>query len=518
MKFCKSSFLVFALYLSGCFPMFFLRAQEISGPVLRVHSDLVLLDTTVLDAHGMPATGLKKDDFVLLVDGVEKPIAWFDTVAQTPLPVAAEKPSEVLDVRCPDQFGRTPLTIFVLDEVNTHFADSGYARRNLEGYLVRQPRLLRQAAALFVLTDHGLQMAQPFTADRDLLVKALQQTHVVNAWNLERSMSVGEGVADRLAVSLSALEQMAHAVRSLPVHKTMIWLGAGFPSVDPTTLTPGVRKMLDEDLENVTNLMLEARISLDAIDPTSTAAGMTEVTDAAQLAFLSAAGDSSSTLSDPFDKSFDFDRLSPVSGGRVLRGRNDVGAMVDRAVEAGASFYTLGYVPMHAESAAPAFHKIEVKMRRPGLTVMSRQGYYSSLPEASIAARERTQADLNDAVSTQIPMTDLQVLVEGQQGHYRVKVTSDKLHWKSEADGALLASVQIVTAARSAKGDLLAHRLLTETAHARSGTEPEMEPRKVQFAIDFELPADTATLRFVVRDAASGRMGTFDLNLQPKSR
>lgn len=488
-----------------------LASQQSSMPVLRVHSDLVLLDTSVVDAKGNPVTGLHREDFAIYVDGQPKPIAAFDAVEARPLPEAAKSASAVLDVRRPATFGAAPLTIFVLDEVNTHFPDSSYAKRNLEAYMEKQPHVLPQAAALFVLTDGGLRLEQAFTADRDLLMEALKKTRIENAWNLENSKSVGEGVADRLAASLTSLEQIAHSVRSIPVHKTLIWLGAGFPSVDPTTLTPSVKKMLDADLEYVTNMLLDARISLDAIDPTSSAAAMTEVTDASQLAFLAAAGDSSSTLSDPFDKSFDFDRLAPVSGGRVLRGRNDVGALVAAAARAGAEYYSLGYVPEHAGDAAPKYHKIEVRLKRRDLTVLSRQGYYSGVSENALKTRERMQADLNDAVVTAIPMTDLQLSAEGANGHYKVSVTSARLNWKQEADGKLAANVQIVAAALSNKGVVLSHRLLQETAHAAVDVEPEINPHAVAFAIDLNLPVNATRVRFVVRDAATGKMGTFDL-------
>jgi VWFA-related protein len=488
-----------------------LASQQGSMPVLRVHSDLVVLDTSVVDAKGNPVTGLHRDDFAIYVDGQPKPIAAFDTVEERPLPETARSANAVLDVRRPATFGATPLTIFVLDEVNTHFTDTSYAKRSLEAYMEKQPRVLPQAAALFVLTDGGLRLEQAFTADRDLMLEALKKTRIENAWNLENSKSVGEGVADRLAVSLTSLEQIAHSVRAIPVHKTLIWLGAGFPSVDPTTLTPSVKKMLDGDMEYVTNILLDARISLDAVDPTSMAAGMTEVTDASQLAFLAAAGDSSSTLSDPFDKSFDFDRLAPVSGGRVLRGRNDVGALVDAAARAGAAYYSLGYVPEHTGDAAPKYHKIEVRLKRRDLTVLSRQGYYSGVSESALKTRERMQADLNDAVATAIPMTDLQMSAVGENGHYKVSVASARLNWKQEADGKLGASVQIVAAALSNKGVVLNHKLQQETAHAAVDAEPEIHPREVVFPIDLNVPAGATMVRFVVRDAATGKMGTFDL-------
>jgi VWFA-related protein len=489
-------------------------AQEITGPVLRVETRLVLLDTTVLDTDGKPVAGLTQEDFSILVDGKQRRIASFDRAEERFLPDAARGRNTTLDVYQPKQFGSSPLTIFVIDEVNTHFSDTVYAVHSLEDFLLKQPTSLPQATELFALKDHGLQLLQGFTADRTLLLQALKKTSVQNAWNLEQSHSVGEGVTERLAVSLSALEQIAHSVRSIPAHKTMLWLGAGFPSVDPTSLTPSVQRMLDTDLEHVTNSLLEARIVLDAVDPTTTAAGMTEITDPAQFAFLQAAGDSSSQLSDPFDKSLDFDRLAPISGGRVLRGRNDIAALVEHAVHAGANYYSLGFRPNFETETRPQFHKIEVLCRKAGVTVLSRQGFYSAIPVGAEGQRNRIQADLNDAVLSALPMTDLKVHAEQKERHYLVQVGSEGLHWNTDANGQWEASVEILAAALSKQKTILAHRLIAESAQAPSASDPDVNPRMVSFSTDLAPSASAAMIRFVVRDASTGHMGTFDLPLK----
>lgn len=488
-------------------------AQQITGPVLHIETKLVLLDTTVLDAAGNPVAGLVPEDFVLLVDGKPRRIASFDRAEERLLPEPARARNKTLDLRQPEKFGSSPLTIFVIDEVNTHFADTVYAIHSLKGFLDKQPESLPQAAEVFALKDSGLQLLQGFTADRALLLQALKKTTVQNAWNLEQSHSVGEGVSERLSVSLSALEQIAHSVRSIPSHKTMLWLGAGFPSVDATTLTPSVQKILDVDLEHLTNSLLDARISLDAIDPTSTAAGMTEITDVAQLAFLQAAGDSSSMLSDPFDKSLDFDRLAPVSGGRVLRGRNNIDALIGQAIHAGANYYSLGFRPENESETKPQFHKIEVRCRKAGVTLLSRQGFYSSVPTEAAGQRDRIQEDLNDAVLSALPMTDLKVYAVQKDGHYQVQVSSEGLHWISDANGQWNAHVQILVAALSNHPAVLTHRLLSESAHAPASTDPGVTPQTVSFVMELVPVTGARLIRFVVRDASTGHMGTFDIPL-----
>lgn len=333
-----------ALY-AGLLPAIHAQNVKQSAPVIRVTTRLVLLDTSVLDAKGIPVQGLTQQDFVVMEDGRPQKIVSFDAPKERLLPETARKPGVTLDVTKPQQFGRAPVTIFVLDEMNTHFADASFAVRSLRTYLEKQPKLLPQATALFTVTNSGFQLLQSYTADRDLLLRALNAHRIVYAWKLEQSKSVGNEVVDRLDTSLSAMEQIAQNAAALPSHKNLIWIGAGFPTLDPDSLSPAMEKLLKDALQLVADELLDARIALYAVDPTSSAAGMTGITDESQLDFLAAAGDSTSRLSDPFDKSLDFDRLAPVSGGRVIRGLNNVDKQIDLSIRVAGSYYTLGYLP-----------------------------------------------------------------------------------------------------------------------------------------------------------------------------
>ena len=55
-------------------------------PVIRTDVHQVLIPTTVTDSHGHPVQGLRKQDFRLLEDGVERPLANF-FVADGPISI-----------------------------------------------------------------------------------------------------------------------------------------------------------------------------------------------------------------------------------------------------------------------------------------------------------------------------------------------------------------------------------------------------------------------------------------------
>jgi hypothetical protein len=126
------------------------------------------------------------------------------------------------------------------------------------------------------------------------------------------------------------------------------------------------------------------------VDPTSTAAGMVEITDPTQLEFAQAAGDSFVSNAEPFGSQLDFDRLGPVTGGRVIRGMNNIDKQIANSVDFGTNFYTIGYSPSNSNSAPRQYRNIRVVCLPTGLTVTTRNGYYTPPPWPVRAQRKHS--------------------------------------------------------------------------------------------------------------------------------
>ena len=181
-------------------------------------------------------------------------------------------------------------------------------------------------------------------------------------------------------------------------------MGGGFPSLDPEALDDEDLKEVKETLQHVTNVLLHTRVTLYAVDPTSLAPGMTEITDASQMAFVLAAGDSLAHNSDPLNATEDFDQLGPVTGGRVVRGRNDIARQIAASVDLGDRFYTLSYTPSSSSDAAVQYRRIRVDCLRRVLSA-TRAGYYSGQTAQEKSAATVTY-DLTTAAESSIPLTD----------------------------------------------------------------------------------------------------------------
>lgn len=477
-------------------------------PTLRISTRLVLLDTNVVDAHGSPVTGLTAKDFAVYEDKQPERIVSFEAPEAHVLPPHVSV-ATVFDPGRPAAFGSSAVTLFVLDEVNTHFADSAYAVHSIEGYLAKQGDVLSQPATLVVVRDSSFKQLVPFTLDKQKFLAALHGFVPEQAWALEQSMSVGEGVADRLDRSLSTLEQLAQYGARIPGRKNLVWVGAGFPSIDPEALTEGTHRMLQNMLQHVTDVLLENRVTLYAVDPTTTAAGLQEVTDPVQLAFASAVG-TGGKLMDPFDHQFDFDRLGPVTGGKVLRGMNDVDREIGDSIASGGNYYTIGYRPSNGSDVPGQFRHIKIVCLRPGLTATTHDGYYTSSPKATLAS-DTIGYDLNNAATASIPFNAVGFTADrSPDGSFVLHVQSRDLTWV-DAGEQQQAQVQVLAVALSGKGKILGHALLSETASAAQTVDTRAPAQKARFTVSLSPQSGAETLRLVVRDTASGRMGTLDL-------
>jgi hypothetical protein len=132
---------------------------------IRVTSDLVYLDVTVVDRKGNPVvTGLTKNDFTITENGKPKRIFSFDTPVAGAETSAAASPaigSETVQVPNTKTAQKGPATILVLDLLNTPFVDSAYARDSIRRYLAKQPQRLASPTELMVLNNTAALHPQP---------------------------------------------------------------------------------------------------------------------------------------------------------------------------------------------------------------------------------------------------------------------------------------------------------------------------------------------------------------------
>jgi hypothetical protein len=125
--------------------------------------------------------------------------------------------------------------------------------------------------------------------------------------------------------------------------------------------------------------------------------------------------------------------------------------------------------------------------------------------------------DLTTAAETSIPLNGIRVRAEANPAApstYLVRACAANLTWNANDAGSSTASVYIMAISLDAKGKMLGHTLHGMTATAQPGAGLNDPARMADFWFPAQPVAKAVTLRFVVRDKASGHMGSFDLPLK----
>jgi len=468
--------------------------------VLKVSTQLVDLDIVVTDKQGNIVDNLNKNDFKVLEDKQPQTILNFDRPLAHALPGNLQiNSTQELDRTAPE----APVSIIVLDEINTRFEDEVFARYSLDKYLKTQSDMLPQPTMLIAITlDHFI-VLRDYTTSKKEIVDALDHHFIAYPWR-----SNGNWQNEQISQAFASLRQVAQATAGHRGHKNMIWIGRGFPSIQMQNMLDVDRDALETAIASCTNMLRDARITLYTVDPAGISAAPTE-TDI-----------NGGTMDDPFGGEVDFNALATATGGRTFFNRNDVDNLIGKSVRDGSEFYTLAYKPTTRSDDPAKFRKIRVVMKDPHLIATTREGYYVQPASASAPAKVTTASsatpttgtgendlavDLNSAAdSTMIydglPLTLTRDTTNPNQ--FTIHIAASGLDWT--AGGASTPKVQLalIVSSFDRKGKLLSRNARMLDVPAKSS-----EPHSLDLQTRIDTASPAARVRFVVRDASSGKVG-----------
>jgi VWFA-related protein len=471
----------------------------------RVDSKTVVLDIVVTDKHGRVVTNLKKQDFTIQEDAQPQQITSFDSPGASSLANGVEVNSSAdLDRLAPE----ASVDIIVLDEINTRFEDMAFARYSLKKYLDAQPGRLVQPTMLVAVDLHHLSVLRDYTQNKNEILTSLDKHFVQYPWHLDSASWKSE----QFSAAFASLMQVAESSVGHPGHKSMIWIGRGFPSVRIDTMQPEDAEQLADSIELCVNMLRDARVTLYTVDPVGVPSVL--ATDVDGLA-----------VDDPLGGNIDFNTVAAATGGKAFFGRNDVNAEIETSVRNGANFYTLSYTPAGTSDAAKPFRKIIVTMKDPSLHAVTREGYYVSHADEPSSAKsaitgDRTKFDLFGASETTLVYDGVPITVARTAENpsvVRIHISKQAITWKdSEPGGNETANVQMLFATFDRKNKLLsrtARNIVVKNSSAQNANSDTLHD------IDFlyGLPPNNATrLRVVVRLPGSDKVGAANLDLYTK--
>ncbi len=481
---------------------------------------LVTLDVVVTDKKGNVVNDLNRDEFEVLEDNTPEKIESFEPPSVHRMPAGAGTETgagTALVVKSSADLpnaGDAPVTILVLDELNTQFEDSAYARSAIRRYLSTQPEVLTQPTILLVVNGEKFGVIHDYTQDRNALLLAVKNHFPSLPIAKMRGRSTG---LESVAVSLSALMQIAQASGGTHGRKNVIWVGSGFPSLTVPEFPDPKVDAINEAIKKTTQKLLQSRVTLYIIDPTPMSTGVVDFSDADIVTPDMLESATEENGSDMFPGDIQFATFAPSTGGSIFSLRNDVDRELATSINNGASYYTLSYSPTNKSEDAAEYRKIRVAVKRPGLIATTRTGYY---PETSIDAggvikpptMHELAFDLTSAGLSSMLYNTLKVSAErSKDENYVLHVDSHGLFWRHAANGKYVAEVTLMQVCFSAKNKVIYHKPFE--LYSASLSDPSHEPGNQQatFRVAATVPPGTAHMRFVIRDAATGKIGTTDI-------
>jgi VWFA-related protein len=476
---------------------------------LRVETQIVVLDVVVTDKKGNSVTNLTRDDFTILENKLPQTIRSFDppSAHQIPSGTVVSSSADLSKIR------DAPVTILVLDELNTRFEDMSYARNSTVKYLQSQPATLRQPTQLLLATNTRFSQLHDYSQNRDELIAQIQH-HIPEYPNKMMNGPGGAAAVERMAQSLASLEQIAQASTGIPGRKNVIWVGNGFPSANLQSLDDRTAETIEQAIQRCTDMLLAARVTMYTINPTANTTTTIDVQTPDDLAMAE-----NENGGQPYAGSLQFATLAPLTGGRAFLSRNDINNEIAEGIDAGTSYYTLSYSPVTKNDAAPKYRNIRITIKNPDLHATTRDGYYATkspsqdsdsvVPVGQVKAQ--LQLDIASAMNSAMVYNGLNFTATKDGADYVLRVKTAGLDWRAVGPSAERAEVTAIVAWYNARGKVLGHIGRELTADRQRSADRSIEEETVFRLIVPTLPGTATRLRFLLRDAVSSRMGTVDL-------
>lgn len=499
--------LALALLSSCTFPAHAQNTQNAQSPAIptfRVTSSLVYLDVTVLDKKGNPVvSGLTKDDFHITQDKTPQPIFSFEAPQAHVVNnnSGADNPS-----------GKAPVTILVLDQLNSRFQDFAYIRYEARRYLLRQPEQLPAPAELLVLSDQSLELLQGYTRSRADLIEALD--HLPAALPFEQMHPMF--VWDRFAQSIDALQQIAIQNRGITGRKNVIWIGHGGPGVF-LYVSPDLTEQDVQDLREyahqTTNMLVDSRVSLFVIYP-----GLQVNRPSISLSSMDAAEDLGDD--DPFAGNINFGLFSNATGGKLYFNRNDLAHLISRSQELGSEYYTLTYQPTFVP-ANGKFQRIRVTLNNDSYRVVTKAGYFAPDPQMRTNPLFKSMNSIGEASISTVPFNALSLSVNSLVRHadtrrvdINVQLQNQHLNWLPTVNGKNQASLLLAAVARDKNLDVLASRIVNARITSILQDPVARDSIVSHMSISLRFPKHADSIRVVVEDTHGGRTGSVEISRQ----
>ena len=525
--------------------------QKDPNAVVRITTQLVQIDAIVTDRKGQHIDDLSEADFELMVDGKTQPLTYFKLVRLTEpkneeviakkgklAPSLTQMPTKQIE---PENVRRT--IALVVDDLGLSFASTAFAKHALKRFVDEQVQ--EGDLVAIIRTSGGFGIYQQFTSDKRILYAAIDKLR----WypNARDALSFSVGSEDMLTgrnntfktaaeiaeerrnnprkVTLERAEQseenfreslfangtlgglnyVIRAMRPLPGRKLAIILSDGFgiginSEADPNRLTGTKARLL-----KLIELANRSSVTFYSVN----VQGL--------LAPWPGGEDVGGSFS---GGNFFGDRLRDVAyatGGLAFYNNNDTAGLIRKSVDDNRSYYLIGFDP-EDQLFDRKYHKIKVRVKRPGLEVRTRNGYFGVEDSKAREVPKTREGQLLSALfspfgAKEIPYQVTSLFFSSKKGEPVIRsyfhIDCSKLQFKDEADGQKSLTLELANFTFNEAGLIAESYARTFTLRFDEARYRRALAEGLTYLDDFVVKKPGAYhLRSALREAGSGLLGS----------
>jgi VWFA-related protein len=516
------------------------QPQKPQQPQYRVHvtSELVLVNVVVRDKKGNLVRDLKKDDFTVLEDGKRQTISTFDfenvdelktagaaeaTVSGTAPEGALLRPSEktaALDAR--DR--RLMLLFFDFSGMDPEQIDRSVdaAKKFV------QTRMLPADLIALVSLATNMRVDLDFTDDKTKVLSALTAYTSGQGQGFDNGATGGaEGAAETSGAftaddtdyntfnadrKLLALQAIMQSLGKISQKKAIIYFSNGI-SQNGVDNQSALRAATASAVKaNVSIYPVDIR-GLQAFPPGGEAQnaslhGQSAYNGAAVLNDLSGNASTQDTLS----------TLASDTGGKAFFDSNDFSGVFSQVQKDSSAYYVLGLTSTNALKDG-RFRHLKVQLNRQDLKLDYRSGYYAGRDFEHLNRADREQ-QIQDELASELSQTDVAVYAGAayfrqDDSHYYLSVSlvipGSQIPFVQAKDKDN-ATIDVIGEVRADGKFAVGH--LRDTVKLALDSAQQVRRKNVQYNTGFLLAPGSYHLKFVVRENQTGRMGSFETDVQ----
>jgi VWFA-related protein len=501
----------------------------------KVNSDLVLTNVVVRDKKtGEVVKGLTEKDFSVSEDGKPQHIVSFDfeSVDQaaplTEATINASAPNGVFGAKTgtatEEELRNHRLIVMFFDITSMQPEDIERAQEAARDYVNKQMHPADLVAV--VSLDNTLSLDQDFTANKQLLLKAVNSYSGTedNGYALGAT-STSNQVEDATSFTpdeqeyndintdreLFAIEDIAKSLTYLNEKKSLLYFSGGIQR-------DGIENQAS--LHSAINAAVRANVSIYSVDARGLQA-ISPLGDATTGSLRGASSFNGAALQNNLDSNFNTQEvmatLSSDTGGKAFFDSNDFSPAFDRIQHDTSAYYVIGYHSTDLRRDG-RYRRLSIKVNRGDVRLEYRPGYYAPA-DYKHATREEREQQLDDELASDLPATDMAVYLEAL--YFRTGINRFFVPISLVVPGSQIpfvkggdrdkATLDIIGQVRDTAGHDIGD--VRDTVRLAVDEAQQVRQKNVQYTTGFNLPTGKFHVKFVVRENETGRMGSFETDL-----